>query len=373
MRLIYVLLPLTLLVAAGGAAETGPDPRAALVVSASPMVLDYSFFARYASQSIGDDDHYSRIEAYIGLGGKDGPTRVVLTGKPAGKSVSYVSGSDAIDASASGTGPVIETPIAVNVPEALTQNTPIEIALRDQNGLPLRWRFVCAYPSSPDGSGLAPLPAVGGLMLQYRDLGTVAGPGSVVELGNRLSYAEVWREISSPPFFVPYRGYYGEGFHVARFLLQDHKWRIVGSVNSLAEGSHWEFVAPDNARRAFTVSQHGQTTVVSTGTEPHGAILSAVLDAAAGPPCIRSLEAAQGSHRMVVLFHPALVLTAPTSVDFQVEVDKKKVAQGSLTVAEIDGGNDLIWRFKSPDWAKARVLHETIRASQDGVSLQVSQ
>ena len=373
MRILYVLLPLTLLAAAQGTAETGPGPHEALVVSALPLTLDYGFFAHFVSQTISDDDHYSRIEAYIGFGGKDGPTRVILTAKPAGESVAYVSGPDAIDAFAATAGPVVETPITVNVPEVITQNTPIEIALRDQNGQPLRWRFVCAYASGPEGSGLAPMPAAAGLMLQYRDLGTVAGSGSVVEIGDRLSYAEPWREISSPPYFMPYRGYYGAGFHVARFPLQDRKWRVTGVAKGLTPGSHWEFVSADNRRRTFTVSENGQSTVISTCTEPSRATLWAVLDGGAGPLCVRSLEGVQGSHRMVVLFHSGLVLSTAATVDFQVEVDKKKLAQGSVTVAAIDGGNELTWRFKSPDWAKTKVLHETIQASPEGVSLQVTQ
>jgi len=372
-RLVLLLASVASLGAPQEATPAGTDRQDAAVVSTLPMMLDYGYFSHYLSQTISDDDRYSRIEAYIGGGDMEGPTRVVLTSKAPGKSVCYVSGRGARDALEPDAGPVIETPIQVTIPEALTQNTPIEIALRDQTGQPLRWRFVCAYGSSPQGSGLAPLPGIGGLTLQYRNLGTVAGSGSVVELGNRLSYAEMWREISSPPYFVPYRGYYGEGFHVARLLLQDRKWQAPEAPQNLAAGSHWELVGAGGARQAFTVSQTGELKAVSTAIEARRETLTALLESSSGPVRIRSLEAAQCSHRMVVAFHPALVLAAASSVEFQVEADKKKLAQGTVEVAKIDGGYELSWRFKSPDWAKTRVLHQAVRASAEGVALRVTQ
>lgn len=66
---------------------------------------------------------------------------------------------------------------------------------------------------SEQGSGLTPLCQLPLPVFAYREQGAVAGEGTAVQIGEIVSAAEVWKEISRPPYFVGYHGAYTQHAH----------------------------------------------------------------------------------------------------------------------------------------------------------------
>ncbi len=63
----------------------------------------------------------------------------------------------------------------------------------------------------------ARLPVSSRRCLMYRERSAVAGEGAALKIGNKVSVADVWTEISQPPYFVAYHGAMSENVDIAVF------------------------------------------------------------------------------------------------------------------------------------------------------------
>jgi hypothetical protein len=60
--------------------------------------------------------------------------------------------------------------------------------------------------TSVSAAAAARLPVIEPPVLMYRERSAVAGEGTALKIGNTVSVADVWTEISQPPYFVAYHG-----------------------------------------------------------------------------------------------------------------------------------------------------------------------
>ncbi len=372
-----ILLPALLLAAS---TVTHPPTNANLTlegISVISLMMRYEYFPHYYAQTLNDSPQYSQIEAMIDDSAKDNASRIVLTEKSTGKPVYFANNQALVDALTRAGNRAYASPIDIKNPQQTIQKATAGFALRDDKGQPVRWRFVYAYSSSAMGSGLTPLPTVPGLTLQYRTEGSVAAEGSAVEVADKVSYAQVWKEISAPPYFVAYRGYSGEGFHEGRFATVDQKWQVTNVPADLSTGAKWDILDNSGKHQTFTVTKAGKEEVVLSTLLPDSqTTLESTLEPSGSGQKLRSLRASQKGHSMLVSCRPSLALNEENSkpVEFQIDLDKnKKVAHGTVEQIKSSDGYHLVWKFKGPDWAKARTLDEVVKATPAEVSLRVTQ
>ena len=338
------------------------------------MIFRYEYFPHYYQETLSDSDQYSSIEALIDDSSRNNASRIILTERATGKPV-YFAGNPAVVETLVRAGYRAYTvPVDIRNPEQTIQRAVAGFALRDDKGQAVRWRFIYAYSSSVMGSGLTPLPAAPVLTFQYRTEGSVAAEGSAVEVANKVSYAQLWKELSVPPYFVAYRGYYGQGFHEARLASGDQNWKIAAP---LGNGSNWDLLDSAGRHQSFTVTQSGKDgVVISTLLSETQTTLESAIESAPDGPRLRSIKATHQGHIMPISYRSPVPLSggAAKPVEFQIDLDKnKKVAHGTVEPLKSADGWHLVWRFNAPEWAKSRIVDQVATISSTEAALRVIQ
>lgn len=196
----------------------------------------------------------------------------------------------------------------------------------------------------------------------YRERSAVAGEGAAVKIGNKVSVADVWTEISQPPYFVAYHGAVSENVDIAVFSGAGQQWTTVSAPKSLAVGAEWKLKGQDGlgctlhiqslaGDRATIVDSDDHLpgrTVTIEGTWNSGAwSIEKLHYAAAGADA--SQDANQG---LTISFAPGANATGAQS-KFEVTAGKKtRIASG---VVHRDPGQPRVgWEFKDPQWLRGK-------------------
>lgn len=139
-----------------------------------------------------------------------------------------------------------------------------------QDGKPMEWRFVQGSDISAQGSGLTPLPQAPVPIFAYREEGAVAGEGTAIRIGDVVSTAEVWKEISKPPYFVGYRGAVTTGAHLLVLGKGSESWAVTKTATAIAAGSTWELDSKAGAHRTVTIDKmDGMHATISLADRMH--------------------------------------------------------------------------------------------------------
>ena len=370
------------------AAGQAPQPAgtAALPPPIVPIIFEYDFAPLYFSQWELDDPNYSRISAIVTQG--EAPVYVViLVEQKSGRPV-YYSNSEAKVTALKRAGKIAhKTPIDFKVAKAVEQPSTYGLGLRDLHGRAILWRFTPATRPSERGAGLQPLANVPGLRLDYNELGTTAGAGTAVQIGDRVSEATAWPEISSPPYFVAFRGSHGEGRHLGALHLGSERWRVISAPNvatasELREGATWTLKETNGRELVMRVTARQVDEITITETDESAAGLPRLeLRARVMPQgfALREIRQTIGARTLRIAFLPELNLTsvtggaAPAEVNFEIdEGDHRRVIHGVVTIQSQDGALRLRWTPRAPAWAKSRGLLSTIRTDPGGYMIEVS-
>ena len=205
-RMTHVLLATSLLALSALAPSGHAQTSAPLAPPVSGLLVTYQYWPVQYVQWVGTELPYSMIEFDVDATTKQPLYNVVLTDRASGRRTAYVN-SDVLVASAKAQGmQAYKTEIAFEAAEATNVGAASTLRLSMADGKPLQWRFVQGSDISEQGAGLTPLPTVPIPILVYREQAAVAGEGTALQIGNTVSAAEVWTEISKPPYFVAYRG-----------------------------------------------------------------------------------------------------------------------------------------------------------------------
>jgi hypothetical protein len=253
-----------------------------------------------------------------------------------------------------------------------------EFTLADPQGQSINWRFTLATPASERGAGLTALGSVPGLKISYWGNGTTAAEGTAVQIGTKVSEVEPWPEISSPPYFYGFHGFYTERLDDGAMMPGSDSWRIVSSPKDLVEGAVWVLVNDRKDQRQFKISsKHGdEITITEVNDSPNEtSTLSLIAKVASQGLLLRVMNVAFAARNFRVTFKPELpMITGANALEstFTIDVgDHEKVSEGTVSVAGDPSGLRLRWQPKSPDWAKSHVFTSTIRIDATGYSLAV--
>ncbi len=348
-----------------------PDKPARAPLPILPFLVEYEYAPLHLMQWINDHPQYAMIEAIIG-DGEPPLIQLILTEKEPRRRVWYCN-TDAKVKALTQTGKEAHL-AAIDYKTAQNGGQPTYgLAFRDRHGQPLRWRFTPATAPSERGAGPTPQAAVPGLRLDYRDLGTTAGEGTAVQIGEKMIEADPWPEISSPPYFVAYRGSIALGRHIGALALGTESWRVTAAPQALREGAEWKLVNQFGRERSLRVtSQRGEELTISDSGG-----LKLIARATANGLTWRSLELTSHARTMRLTFSPELRFTDKTETAFQVDqAAHQKVAQGTVAV-EQQGGIHTRWRLrwqpKSPDWARSRILETTVTIEANRYTVESTQ
>ncbi len=360
----------------GHAQQPAAKKRAPLPIV--PLLVEYEYAPEFLMQWINDHPQYTMIEAMVGKG--EPPVyQVILTEKASQRRVWYCNVEAKIK-SLTQTGR--EAHLAAIDYKVVNEGEkpPVRgLALRDKHGQAIRWRFLPATVPSERGAGLTPMAHVPGLRLDYRDLGTAAGEGSAVQIGDKVIEAAPWPEISAPPYFVAHRGSISLGRHIGALSVGEETWRIVSAPEDLREGAKWELVNQFGRERRLRVTgrRGEEVTISETGSQAFDpATLSLNARVTAEGLALRSIRLVSQGQTMQIGFTPELDLSPAeaaknSEVAFQIDqASHQKISHGTVVVEKQDGGVKLRWRPKAPDWARSNALETTVKAEADRYTIK---
>ena len=351
-----------------------------------PMIIEYDFAPLYFSQWNLDDPHYSRISAIATEG--DAPCYVVILSERSPERQIYYSNLEPKVAELKRAGKTAhKTAIDFRIWKEVEQPSTYGFGFKDIQGRTILWRFTPASRPSERGAGLTPLPSVPGLRLDYSELGTTAGGGTAVQIGDRVSEARPWPEISAPPYFVAFQGSHSEGRHLGALKLGIERWRIISAPNvksaiELREGATWKILEVNGRELIMSVTARRNDEVTITQIQ-ESAIglpkLTIVARVMAQGFALREIRQTLGTRSMRIAFTPELNLTNasgsfPTEVNFEIdEGDHRRIAHGVVKLESQGAINHLQWTPRAPAWTKSLAFTSTIRSDGDGYVLEVSQ
>src|SRR5262249_25372134 len=175
----------------------------------------------------------------------------------------------------------------------------------------------------------------------YREVGTLAGAGTAVQIGDKVSEAEAWPEISAPPYFVAYRGFYVEGMETGLLLPGKESWRVTSAPTDLTEGAQWVLTEEHGRVRKLRITSRRGDNVTIAEVETQTCCAPALNLSAAITPAelaLQSVTFTSGAHAMRIAFKPDLNLAAMSSgtgssqFSFQIDLDRhEKLSQGTIT------------------------------------------
>ena len=357
---------------------TVPTTNASAFIPIIPVLIDYEFALMYFMQPLPDNPTYSMIEASV-LSEKPQIYQVALTDKQSKRRTVYCNSEARVKSLKRNGQDARLAQITMKTQQSPDSPAPTyEFALTDSQGQSIGWRFTLASQASERGAGLTALGAVPGLKINYRGNGTTAAEGTAVQIGTKVSEVEPWPEISAPPYFFGFHGFYTERLDDGAIMPGSDSWRIVSSPKDLAEGAVWVLANDRKDQRQFRIStkRGDEMTITEVNDSPNEtSTLSLIVKATPQGLLLRAINVAFASRNFRVTFKPALPMMAGASAlesTFTIDVgDHQKVSEGTVSVAGDPSGLRLRWQPKSPDWAKSHVFTSTIKIDATGYSLAV--
>jgi len=380
MKTICRVVWLSLCLCVAAKAQQTTAKKAQIPFPVVPVIVEYEYAPYYFSQDIYGHSQYSLIEA-IFEPDKSLSLQLILTEKETRKRTFYCNSEAIVKARTLEGKEAVASKIDFKTAQASNELPTYDFAFRDKQGQPILWRVIPTSRPSALGAGLTAMASVPGLRLEYRDIGTHVGEGTMVKIGDKLFEAMPWAEISSPPYFYAYHGSFTVGRHIAALPLGIEKWQVTATPNGLKEGEEWIFTDERGRKRIFkiTANKKDELTVGETkGQEAESTPISFVLRNTTQGFAMRSLQLKNRGRQMQITFTPELPLYPAVSgkieVAFTVSQGKiDKVATGTIALETIDGKMRLRWQIKSPDWAKSKALETIVKLDSGGYELETTQ
>lgn len=353
------------------ARESGADGKPA-ALPIIPVIVEYEYAAQYFMQWISDNPRYSMIEAIVSAG-EPRVIQMILTETKSERRVIYSNSESKVKALIGAGDEARAAKIDFKVANNVGHQPTYGFAFADERGTAIRWRFIPAAAASALGKGLSPQSDAAGLRFRYRELATTAGAGTAVQIDDKVSEADPWPEVSSPPYFIAYRGSYVEGLHLGALLVGSRKWRVTSAPAELIKGGKWTLAGDGGQTREMNITEvKGDELTIKEASEWGSVDLTA--RAALRGLAVRSIVVTSAGHNMRFRFKPDLELGDEgdrTEVAFQIdEGDHEKVSQGTVISDRRKDSVLMRWQPKTPDWAKSRSLTTTITFDPLGYAIE---
>jgi hypothetical protein len=373
MNRIVSTLATALLAISPLAAQTAPAP--ALAPPMLPLVTVYHYWPIQFVQFVGAELPYALVELDADPGaGKQPLLYATLVDRATGKRIHYTS-DDSLIAAATALGEEAhKTNIAFEPADTDNPGSISTVRFTLADGKPLEWRFVQGSDISEQGSGLNPFPEAKIPIFAYREQGAVAGEGTALKIGDTVSTASVWTEISHPPYFVAYRGAETAGGHTLLFLPDQQTWTVTSSPAALTPGATWELDEAHGNHRSIRIDKVDGTHLTVTSTERFQPGVRCTLDVTQTGDTwsidhARFSPIRDGEKHMFTLQFATPLTTATTHTDLTLIAGKKKVIANGAIAAGATPGHALTLTFSNPAWLNGKSMTEEITVAKGTVSL----
>ncbi|HEY1743562.1 MAG TPA: hypothetical protein VGG18_10385, partial [Granulicella sp.] len=195
-------------------AQSGELP---LLPPIAPEQIVYRHWPEQFVQWIGPELPYTMIELYVDPGAGTTPVYdAVLTDRSTGKRIHYANQQQMVDIDKRSGAEAYLATMQLDRPANAGKDATYLLRFVDHAGEPVSWQFVQGSDISERGGGSSPA-GIDPPVLMYRERSAVAGEGAAVKIGNKVSVADVWTEISQPPYFVAYHGAMSQDVDIAVF------------------------------------------------------------------------------------------------------------------------------------------------------------
>ncbi|MGI4854591.1 MAG: hypothetical protein ACRYF4_11170 [Janthinobacterium lividum] len=351
------------------AAQTAAPTAANLAPPSAGLLYSYQYWpTQYIQWIEGTELPYSMAEFDVdNVGAKQPLYHCVLTGKDGNRT--HYSNIDGIVAGFKAAGePSYKTAIAFDSDETGKPGSTSTLRFTMQDGKPLEWRFVQGSDISAQGSGVTPLPQAPVPVFAYREEGAVAGEGTAIKIGDAVSIAPVWTEISKPPYFVGYRGAITNSAHMLVLMKGAESWKITKAPPTIAAGSTWELDGETGNHRTLTIDKTDGTHATISLVDRMHPLTRTVLTATHTADgwtmdSLRLSPLKEGDkHFMTLTFTAA----TPATGILEITAGKKtKVASASVEMSNTAGETRKAIKFTAPAWVAGKQVAEQTTTSPD--------
>jgi hypothetical protein len=344
-----------------------------------PVLISYQYWPGLFMQWVGKELPYSMIQVYTDRNVTPPLYDVVLTERATGKRIHYANQQSLVDQARQAGDDAYLTTINLKTSNETSSQGTYEFSFTEHDGTPVLWRFIQGSDVTDEGAGMTAIPGTPALILMYREQGAVATQGTALQIGNQVSEAELWKEISSPPYFLPYRGARTVGLDIATLIPGNFQWKVDSAPSTLAEGQGWglsdtagqhlHFVIQKITGDDYQIEEDG-TPSVKTQLTAKKAAQGWLLES------VRYETPQQGEkHGITLTFQPPLSLQSADAKmsKFEVQMGKNtRIGNGAISTRNSGNGSQYVWQFKAPDWARARTMTTTLTTNSDTVQVQAA-
>jgi hypothetical protein len=323
----------------------------------APEQIIYRHWPEQFVQWVGEELPYTMIELYVDPGAGSTPLYdAVLTQRATGKRVHYTNQQQMLDIDKRSGADAYLTTMQLDRPANVGTGATYLLRFVDHEGQPVSWQFVQGSDISERGGGISPAGTTPPVLM-YRERSAVAGEGSALKIGNKVSVADVWTEISQPPYFVAYHGAMTQNVDFAVFAGAAQEWITISAPQALTAGAEWKLKSQDGFGRTLQVNSVNGDHVTMTDRDDHFPGRTVTLDAdwANGAWTIDKMHYAPADaadQGLTFSFTPGASPHGSES-KFEVLVGRKtRIATGTVH-ANVEQ-KTVQWEFKDPQWLRGK-------------------
>lgn len=324
----------------------------------APEQIVYRHWPEQFIQWLGPELPYSTIELYVDSGSTPSALYdAVLTDRATGKRIHYSNQQPMVDTYKSSGAEAYLAKMQLDRPANPGSGATYLLRFVDHAGQPVSWQFIQGSDMSERGGGSSPA-GVDPPVLVYRQQGAVAGEGTALKIGNAVSVADLWTEISHPPYFVAYHGAMSQNVAVAVFTGNKQQWTIISSPKTLSAGATWKLTSADGIQRTFevqAVSGDHATILDRDGHYPGTTVtIEATLskDGWSFDKLHYAASTEDANQGLTISFVPGVSRMA-TASKFDVVAGRKTRVASGMVHADTEQAR-VGWNFKDPQWLRDR-------------------
>jgi hypothetical protein len=322
----------------------------------APEQIVYRHWPEQFVQWIGPELPYTMIELYVDSGSGTTPLyEAVLTERATGKRVHYSNQQQMVDLDQRSGGVAYLTNMQLDRPANAGTGATYLLRFVDHSGQPVSWQWIQGSDMSERGGGSSPA-GLDPPVLMYRERSAVAAEGTALKIGNTVSTADVWTEISHPPYFVAYHGAYSENVDIAVFAAVAQQWTTVTGPKTVAAGAEWKLKSQDGLGCSLRVqAMNGDhATILDTDDHLPGRTITIEASWTNGAWSIEKLHysAVGADAGLTISFAPGTNAGGAQSKFEIIAGRKTRIASG--TVHGDPTQPRVGWEFKDPDWLRGK-------------------
>lgn len=351
------------------ASSAGFAQQTSIAPPVSGLMVSYRYWPEQFVQWTGPEVPYSMVELDFDENNGKPLYDFILTDRATGKRIHYANQPQLVAIAKAQDGEAYPAQFEFTRPDNEANGATFDLRLRLNDGTPVEWRFIQGSDILQQGGGLTPLADVKVPVFAYREESAVAGEGTAIVIGDKTSMAEMWKEISKPPYFVAWHGALTHSATTAVISAGSESFKVAAAPSELKQGATWQ-LTQENGRTItmkiekaaaphFTIAVENSPLVKQTVEATYDGKNWAIEK-------IRYAPLKAEDHGLTLQFSPAFGQTETSTLDIVIG-KKTKIASATITGTPVQ----YLLTMKSPDWTKGKTLAGKNSITAEGVTLAV--